>query len=314
MIKTSPMAAQPITIAIAGLGKIARDEHLPALTASDSFRLVATASTDGAAADVPAFRELDALLAAHPDVEAVSICTPPQVRYPLALAAIAAGKHVLLEKPPAATLAQVDALIAAAQNAGVSLFAAWHSRFAAAMAPAQSWLAGKTVLRAAINWKEDIRHWHPGQDWILAPGGMGVFDPAINALSMVTALLPPFHVEQARMAVPQGRHAPIAAQLRFGGLEGDFTADLDFLQTGPQSWDIIIETDGGTLTLANGGQKMAVDGVAQALGIHAEYPGIYARFAELIRSGQSDVDARPLQLVADACLLAETQQAAPFSW
>jgi predicted dehydrogenase len=89
---------------------------------------------------------------------------------------------------------QVDALIAAAQAAGVSLFAAWHSRFAAAMAPAQSWLTGKKVLRAAINWKEDIRHWHPGQDWILAPGGMGVFDPAINALSMVTALLPPFHV------------------------------------------------------------------------------------------------------------------------
>ena len=304
----------PIRIAIAGLGKIARDQHVPAIAESEAFTLVATASPDGAEAGVPAYRALPALLAAHPEVDAVAICTPPQVRREVAMAAIAAGKHVLLEKPPAATLAEVDALIQAAQAHGVSLFAAWHSRFAPAVAPARRWLNGKAIRRVSLHWKEDIRHWHPGQDWILAPGGMGVFDPAINALSIATAILPSFHVASARLAVPQGRHAPIAGALQFGGLAGPFVAELDFLQTGPQSWDIIVETDAGTLALALGGSTLAIDGKAIALDEAGEYPSLYALFAELVHAGASEVDARPLQLVADAFMLAETETAPAFDW
>ncbi|MDE2595439.1 MAG: Gfo/Idh/MocA family oxidoreductase [Sphingomonadales bacterium] len=309
------MTQAPIRIAIAGLGKIARDAHLPALAASADFTLVATASPDGAAAaDVPAYTALGAMLAAEPGIEAVAVCTPPQVRRAVAMEAIAAGKNVLLEKPPAATLAEAEALIEAARAAGVTLFAAWHSRYAPAVEPARAWLAGKAIRRVSLAWKEDIRHWHPGQDWILAPGGMGVFDPAINALSIATALLPRFHVASARLAVPEGRHAPLAGSLLFGGLAGPFTAELDFLQTGPQSWDIAIETDQGTITLSLGGARLAVDGVEQVLGDAAEYPPLYARFARLIRTRASEVDLRPLQLVADAFMVAEVEKTAPFAW
>jgi D-galactose 1-dehydrogenase len=309
-----PRSIAPISIAIAGLGKIARDAHLPAIAASADFSLCATASPDGASAGVPAYPALDALLIAHPGVAAVAVCTPPQVRRQVAMAAIAAGKHVLLEKPPAATLAEAEALVDAARQAGITLFAAWHSRFAAGVEPARRWLADKAIRRVTLTWKEDIRHWHPGQDWILAPGGMGVFDPAINALSIATAILPRFHVATARLAVPQGRHAPLAGELVFGGLPGPFTADLDFLQNGPQSWNITVETDQGTLALSLGGAELTIDGVRQALDDTGEYPALYAHFARLVRAGASEVDVRPLQLVADAFMLAETHQTAPFDW
>src|SRR5690606_21342416 len=63
------------------------------------------------------------LCAAHPEVAAVALCTPPQQRHALARAALARGLHVLLEKPPGATVAEVADLIACAQRAGRTLFA-----------------------------------------------------------------------------------------------------------------------------------------------------------------------------------------------
>jgi hypothetical protein len=41
-----------------------------------------------------------------------------------------------------------------------------------------------------IVWHEDVRKWHPGQQWIWEPGGFGVFDPGINALSIATRIFP----------------------------------------------------------------------------------------------------------------------------
>ncbi len=56
------------------------------------------------------------MLAAHGDLDAVALCQPPQARCAAALAAIAAGRHVFLEKPPGATLAEVGLLVAAART------------------------------------------------------------------------------------------------------------------------------------------------------------------------------------------------------
>ncbi|MFX5656779.1 hypothetical protein ABTE24_21610, partial [Acinetobacter baumannii] len=44
--------------------------------------------------------------------------------------------------------------------------------------------------KVKVIWREDVRHWHPDQEWIWQPGGLGVFDPGINALSIVTEILP----------------------------------------------------------------------------------------------------------------------------
>lgn len=293
-----------IRVGIVGFGKIARDQHAPAIAASDAFTLVASASRHAHAPGLPAYHDIEAMLAAEPDMAAVALCQPPQVRHAAARAAIAAGRHVFLEKPPGATLSEVVDLARAADEAGVTLFASWHSRHAAGVARARAWLAGKTIRRVDIAWKEDVRHWHPGQAWIWQPGGLGVFDPGINALSLLTALLDaPVRLEAAALELPANREAPIAARLAMRTAEGaPIAADFDWRQTGPQTWDIAVETDAGTLLLSHGGNTLAIDGAVQPLPPEAEYSGLYARFAELIAAGRSEVDVAPLRLVADAFL------------
>ena len=87
--------------------------------------------------------------------------------------------------------------------------------------------------------------------------------------------------------------------------------DLDWRQTGPQSWDIRVETDDGELHLAKGGAVLSLpSGTQESSDI--EYPGLYARFADLIRSGQNDVDIHPLRLVADAFLRGHREIVEPF--
>lgn len=305
---------EPIRVAIVGLGKIARDQHLPALQASPAFALAATVCPYGALAEgVPGFATLADLLAAGIAVDAVAICTPPQVRHQLAAQALAHGLHVLLEKPPAATLSEVASLVDLAAEAGSTLFAAWHSRFAAGVEPARAWLDGRRILGVTITWREDVRVWHPRQPWIWQQDGFGVFDPGINALSIATRILPgTISLIDADLEFPANCEAPIAARLALQTEAGAAIAvDLDFRQTGPQTWDIAVETDAGTLLLSRGGAELTLPG-----GTHeasdAEYPALYARFAQLIGSGASEVDTAPLRLVADAFLRGRTIRTEAF--
>jgi D-galactose 1-dehydrogenase len=308
----------PIRIAVVGMGKIAKDQHLPAIAGIPDFDLVATVSRSGDSTDgKPHFHDIEALAASGMAIDAVALCTPPQVRRRIAQFAIDQGWHVFLEKPPGATLSEVEALREAADARGISLFASWHSRFADGVEPARAWLADRTIRSATITWREDVRVWHPGQDWIWEPGGFGVFDPGINALSIATRILPnPMFVEQADLDVPANRAAPIAARVGFRDTAGTAIAmDLDFRQEGPQSWDIVVETDAGTLTLAKGGGELSIDGGAAptaAEDLHGEYPGLYRRFAEIVHAGVSDVDVSPLRLVADIFLRGRTTLVEPF--
>lgn len=304
----------PIRIAVVGMGKIARDQHLPAIAGNRAFGLAATVSPhDPGVEGVPHFAGLDELLASGPAVDAVALCTPPQVRHDLASKALARGIHVFLEKPPGATLGEVAALQAQADKVGASLFAAWHSRFAAGVAPARAWLAERTIERVTITWREDVRVWHPGQAWIWEPGGLGVFDPGINALSIVTHILPrPIFLRGATLEIPANRAAPIAADMTFSDTGGAaLHMDLDWRQTGPQSWDIVVETDAGTLKLSQGGAVLTLPTGTDHAEDH-EYPALYARFATLIRTGRSDVDVAPLRLVADAFLCGTRVATDPF--
>ncbi len=299
----------PLQIAIVGFGKIARDQHVPAIAATDGVTLAAVASRNASLADVPHFVTLDDLLRDGPPIDAVALCTPSQVRRAQAEAALAAGKHVMLEKPPGASVSELDPLIALATRGRRTLFAAWHSRFAPAVEPARHWLASRRVNSVSISWKEDVRVWHPGQSWIWEPGGLGVFDPGINALSIVTRILPQLlFVTAAELCFPANRQAPIAARLSLSDAAGlPITAEFDFRQAGPQSWDIVVETDGGPLKLSAGGARLVAGGEVLVDAMEAEYRGLYRRFVELTATGTSDVDLMPLRLVADAFLLGRRQ-------
>ena len=304
----------PIRVALVGMGKIAKDQHVPALAADKNFELVGVASRHNVLDGVPSFPSLEALLQGVPSVDAISICTPPQVRYDIARAALNHGRHVMLEKPPGATLGEVSALADLASRKGVSLFATWHSREASAVEPARQWLASRKIRSVIVTWKEDVRHWHPGQTWIWEAGGLGVFDPGINALSIVTRILPTAVVlKDAVLCFPSNQQTPIAASLSLIDEHATpIRAEFDFRQTGPQSWDIEIETDSGRLMLSKGGAVMKVNDETVIEAQDREYPNLYAHFATLVRDKKSDVDVAPLRLVADAFLCGKRVEVEPF--
>lgn len=306
------MHSGPTPIAIAGLGKIALDQHVPAIRSTGFFDLKATLSRNASLENIASFTSWEAYCQhATPALGALAICTPPQARMELARAALTSGLDVLLEKPPAATVAEILALKALARQQGRVLFASWHSRHARAVPAATAWLAAQQIRRVSITWREDVHQWHPGQRWIWQAGGLGVFDPGINALSILTRILPPhqaraLHVTRADLEVPQNCATPIAARLQMAGQEGlEVAADFDFRQTGTQIWSIEVETDRGALALHNGGADLQINGVDQppdpSLG--SEYEELYRHFAQLVTGRQSDVDITPLTLVADAFLL-----------
>jgi D-galactose 1-dehydrogenase len=303
-----------IRIAIVGFGKIARDQHVPAIKAVPGIRLAAIASRNASLPGVPHFPTIDALLNHGPEIDAVALCTPPQVRHAQAVTALAARKHVMLEKPPGATVAEIAPLLATARENGRTLFATWHSRFAPAVEPLRRLLEGRQVSAVTITWKEDVKVWHPGQAWIFEAGGLGVFDPGINALSIITSVMPePLFVTKAALDFPANRAAPIAAELDITDVTGlPIRASFDFRQTGPQSWDIHFETDKGPVTLSLGGARLADGGKVLVEEKEAEYPGLYQRFVELASEGICEVDLAPQQLVADAFMLGQRRVVEPF--
>ncbi len=308
----------PLKLAIIGYGKIAQDQHIPAIAASPTFELAAVTSRH--AKTIPGvervFASEEEMYAAAPDIACVAVCSQPGLHYESARRALLAGKHVLLEKPPAATLGQARALAHLAEDRGLTLFTTWHARQNPAVAEAASRLLGEDVRSLKITWKEDVRKWHPGQDWIWASGGFGVFDPGINALSIVTAMLPmAIFVRSAKLSIPANREQPVAVDLVFGSEpEADsLTAQFDWRQTGDQIWDVEVQTRSGhTLLVSGGGATLSVDGAAVQTGPAQEYADLYARFADLLAGGSRDVDLRPFELVADAILCAERTVVDPF--
>lgn len=304
-----------LRVGLLGIGKIARDQHIPALKANPLLDLAACASRNASVDGVPNFPDLDSMLRAAPDLQAISICTPPQAHFEAALTSLRAGKHVMLEKPPTATTRQIALLAEEAARRNLTLFQTWHSRFAAGVDAARDWLRTRKLVGGKIVWKEDVHHWHPGQKWIWEPGGFGVFDPGINALSILTTVLAQeVCVESAVLEFPENQQAPIAANLRMLTEDGvEIGAEFDFRQKGEQSWDIELATTDGQIKLSRGGAVLAIRGneLTAEEGLAGEYPRLYGRFLELVSAGKSEVDWRPFQLVADAFLVGERRIVAP---
>ena len=115
-------------IAIIGFGKIGVDQHAPAIAASPHFDLVAVSNGSGAApAGLPSFQDYPEMLQKVEGLDAVAICTPPGPRRVIAADCLAAGKNVLLEKPPAGSVAEVTDIAHRALAAGKVAFATYHA-------------------------------------------------------------------------------------------------------------------------------------------------------------------------------------------
>jgi D-galactose 1-dehydrogenase len=297
-----------IRLGLVGLGQIARNRHLPSIAANGEFVLAGLSSHSGGpdVAGLVVHPDHRAMLAAC-ELDAVVICTPPAARFAIARDALLAGKHVVLEKPPAATMGEAEALARLAAREKRVLFATWHSQYNTAVEEARRFLAGKRVASFRVDWNEDFRKYHPDQGWIWEAEGLGVFDMGINALSVLSRLFahPPF-VRSAELRIAENHAAPLSAVLRFGSLDGDGSMEMhmDWGHSGPDQREVRIATQcGHEVALLDSGGRLVIDGVVAVEERRAEYPMLYARFAELLRRGRSDVDLVPLQMTLDALAL-----------
>jgi predicted dehydrogenase len=138
---------------------------------------------------------LDSLLA-DPDVQIVTICTPSGAHREPALAAAAAGKHVVVEKPLEITLERCDDIIRACEQAGVRLCTIFPSRFSAAnVALKQAIDSGRfgriTLGDTYVKWWRTQEYYDGGGwrgTWALDGGG-AFMNQAIHNVDLLTWLM-----------------------------------------------------------------------------------------------------------------------------
>jgi D-galactose 1-dehydrogenase len=307
---------KPIRIAIIGYGKIAADQHVPSIQANGRYELVATSSRSGQGV-ARTFTDWRELIRSVEGLEAVAITTPPEPRYEIARECILAGLHCLLEKPPAAGLAEIADLACLAESRNVTLFTTWHAQHHSTVDAAARALAGKRIKSLTIKWHEDVHKWHPGQQWIWQPGGFGVFDPGINAFSIATKIFPgSLFVKSAELSTPANAQTPIAADVVFSSpqADGPLTASLDWRRSEGEEWTIAVEAaDGTRLRLEDGGATLRIGDAVQKDDGPGEYPDIYRTFVDLVDQRRSLVDVAPFRLVADCLMVGRRQSVDPVT-
>ena len=146
---------------------------------------------------VAAYDDLGAFLA-DPELEAVTVCTPSGAHFEPALAALNAGKHVLVEKPLEVTTAKVDRLMDAARESGKTLASVLNRRFTPAMDAFRSAVAtgrfGRiTSASCHVKWFRDQAYYDSAAwrgTWALDGGG-ALMNQAIHAIDALLLLAGP---------------------------------------------------------------------------------------------------------------------------
>jgi predicted dehydrogenase len=130
------MKSRKLRVAVIGTGSIGRGVHVPAWKRITDVEIVAVADirkeravTTAAEHGIPnVYRDYRDVCAMR-EVDAVDVCTPNKLHAPIALAALAAGKHVLCEKPLAPSPSEVEAMIRGAKKARRLLCSVQNHRF-----------------------------------------------------------------------------------------------------------------------------------------------------------------------------------------
>jgi UDP-N-acetyl-2-amino-2-deoxyglucuronate dehydrogenase len=190
--------AAPLGFAIIGTGMIA-SYHAQAIAGTPGARLIGFGGRNADKARTLADKygaavattDLEALVH-RPDVHVVCITTPSGAHLEPALAAIRAGKHVVVEKPLEITVARVDTLLAAATAAGVVVAPIFQSRFGAGAQRVKAAIAagrlGRLVLASAyVKWHRTADY-YSAQPWkgsLALDGGGAVMNQAIHGLDLL---------------------------------------------------------------------------------------------------------------------------------
>jgi phthalate 4,5-cis-dihydrodiol dehydrogenase len=186
-----------LALGVAGLGR-AFTLMLPTLQQDERIRLVAAAdprreARNAFAAEFAAraYATVEELFA-DPAVEVVYIATPHQMHAAHACAAARAGKHLLIEKPMAITLAECEAMIAAARESKVQLIVGHSHSFDAPCARARALIAGGKygALGAitALNFTDFMYRPRRPEELVTAQGGGVVFSQGAHQIDVIRLL------------------------------------------------------------------------------------------------------------------------------
>ena len=161
-----------INIGILGCGPISQAGHFESVTKARNTNLHAIcdvaedlvarfAVTHGAGTS---YTDYDRMLA-DPDIDAVIIATADEFHVPAAMAALAAGKHVLCEKPLGVTLEEVEELAATVRQSGLLLQVGHMKRFDPGLQSAKAFIEGEMgEMLAFKGWYCDSTHRYPMTD------------------------------------------------------------------------------------------------------------------------------------------------------
>lgn len=166
------------------------DLEVVAMVDNDPAHLEATADELGVARRTT---DLDAVLADR-EIDAVSICTPHALHQPQALAAIAAGKHVLVEKPMATDVAGATRMIDAAEAAGVTLYVAEHQPYEARFGELRrivregEYIGELTFAACVAGYRAPSPSYEGRRAWLTDPGAGGTGTWMLQGIHTVAAL------------------------------------------------------------------------------------------------------------------------------
>ena len=291
-------------------------------------------------ADVRTTDDYHAALA-DPDVDAVTICLPHDLHASVARDAAAAGKHILVEKPLAATLAEADAMIAAAAGAGVTLMVAENVHFNPLFHQVQRLLREGVIGRPAlIQMTREAyltRSFLEERPWFLkarsAAGGI-MMSGGVHDFETMRLLIGEIDSVQAlrarqRFVEMEGDDTSVAL-VRFqdgavGTLVESFVMKSLVTAAGPEVHTLRIDGDLGSLSVQDGQTirifserpDLQLGGQLTEHALHVPAADSFAleieHFIECVRTGQEPVTSgrsqrRPLEIVLAAYRSMETGQ------
>jgi predicted dehydrogenase len=315
--------SKQIRVVMIGAGLMARS-HLEAIRNLEGrAQLVAVADVSAeararVAAEFGIERQYeDALVAAREaDADAVIICIPNHLHAPVTLAALASGKHVLVEKPMALSLADAEAMVAAAERAGRVLMCGLSLRFASSIRQVKALIAGGAVgtPRRVVHRRMSRGMGRDEGSWFGSQAASGGILPGIGSHSL-DAILWWLEDEAARVsaevrslnpAMDIEDEAAVLVTTRGGVL-----ASMEFSFNYPVGYDWAVAGDRGVLCLR--GNDLLVNGQPAVISEQVALPGeatLHAEFLGAITERRAPLQASGRETLRSIAVIEAAQQSA----
>lgn len=263
--------------------------------------------------DVAYFKDYRMLLQKK-DISTVSIATPPNTHYQIALEALNANKNVLLEKPPTLAIRQLEELAEIASDKNLVLFTAFHACYHPEVLLASQELKNKNVKKIEINYGEYVLNYHDPSGWIFNPdvaGGGVLMDSGINAMSIVQRVLPnlEFQVTKTKLFRLPEYGVEIGAHVNFTfGENSQGTLHMDWFRKEGETRQITFHTDVAKYTIdivqnqlfKNDKPLLTKEKKGKMVDQYTEYRGVYVDFVEHLLKRKSLVSSKELKFILDA--------------